>query len=147
MASKANNTNREDGPASSSLILHSPYNLRRNQPQAGVVAKRTKSVKSKKKNSFGASRVLTNDTISSRSQLGSNTSQLSSSEDAQLDESSETDEMECSDNEQTPSSVQNTEEANKNKTSVWKHFDQLDENVYMCQLCFKVSKHTYVMHK
>ncbi|CAF2041454.1 unnamed protein product [Rotaria magnacalcarata] len=86
-------------------------------------------------------RVSTNNTTSSILQVTSNTSQLSSSEDEQLDESSETDEMECSDNEQTPRTVQNIEEVKNNKASVWKHFDQLDENVYMCQLCYKVSKY------
>ncbi|CAF4901231.1 unnamed protein product, partial [Rotaria magnacalcarata] len=110
MTSKANK-NRDDGPTLSSSISYSPCNLRRNQPQAGVIAKRTKSVKSKTKEFFG--------------------------EDEQLDESSETDEMECSDNEQTPRTVQNIEEVKNNKASVWKHFDQLDENVYMCQLCYK----------
>ncbi|CAF4556502.1 unnamed protein product, partial [Rotaria magnacalcarata] len=34
MASKANK-NRDDGPTLSSSISYSPYNLRRNQPQAG----------------------------------------------------------------------------------------------------------------
>ena len=80
-------------------ILHSPYNLGRNQ---GLLAKRTKSVKWKKKNSFHAFWISTNDRISSRSEFASNTSQLPSSEN----ESSETDEMECSDNDL---SVQNTE--------------------------------------
>ena len=54
--------------------------------------------------------------VSSRSEFASNTSQLSSSEN----ENSETDKMECSDNEQTPSSIQNTEVS---ESSVWKHFD------------------------
>ncbi|CAF1268633.1 unnamed protein product, partial [Rotaria magnacalcarata] len=132
MTSKANK-NRDDGPTLSSSISYSPCNLRRNQPQAGVIAKRTKSVKSKTKEFFGYY-----SSIHRRAtRVTSNTSQLSSSEDEQLDESSETDEMECSDNEQTPRTVQNIEEVKNNKASVWKHFDQLDENVYMCQLCYK----------
>ncbi|CAF1591459.1 unnamed protein product, partial [Rotaria magnacalcarata] len=52
MTSKANK-NRDDGPTLSSSISYSPCNLRRNQPQAGVIAKRTKSVKSKTKEFFG----------------------------------------------------------------------------------------------
>ncbi|CAF5225088.1 unnamed protein product, partial [Rotaria magnacalcarata] len=128
---------RDDGPTLSSSISYSPYNLRRNQPQAGVIAKRTKSVKSKKKNSLGTTRVSTNNTTSSTPQVTLNVSQLSSSEDEQLDECSETVEMECSDNEQTPRKVQNIEEVKNNKASVWEHFDQLDENVYMCQLYYK----------
>ncbi|CAF4315358.1 unnamed protein product [Rotaria magnacalcarata] len=66
MASKANK-NRDDGPTLSSSISYSPYNLRRNQPQAG--------------NSLGTTRVSTNNTTSSTPQVTLNASQLSSSED------------------------------------------------------------------
>lgn len=142
MASKTNNQNRDDGPTSSSIVLHSPYNLRRNQASTGVVSKRSKSVRSKKRISVPVSRTSTTDTQSSSSQNVSNTAQLPSNEDRQLCDSSDTDEMEHSDNEQTPNPVQNTEQTKQKTLSVWNHFEQVDDNIYMCQLCLKVSNYT-----
>ena len=56
--------------------------------------------------------------------------------------SSESDEIKRSADDQEASMVrQRNKRQNKKQSSVWVHFDQLDENVYMCRICLKVSKH------
>ena len=141
MSSKANSKNRDNGRASSS-ISNSPYNLRRYQTQSGFVTKGTSSAKPKKNTSVVISRTSSNNTNSSTAERASNLSQLSSSDDEQPHDGSESNEMERSDEDQEASMVkQHNERQSKKHSYVRVHFDQLDENVYMCRICLKVSKH------
>ncbi|CAF4130044.1 unnamed protein product, partial [Rotaria magnacalcarata] len=143
MTTKSNNKNQDDDPASSNSI-HSPYNLRRNQLQSGGVTKRSNSSRSRKDMSVVIPRTSTNNTNSSMSHTTSNPSQLSSGDDEQLRDSSDTEEMERSeDEEEAVVALQQAATQKAKQASIWSHFDQLDDNIYMCHLCFKSIKVTY----
>ncbi|CAF4436610.1 unnamed protein product, partial [Rotaria magnacalcarata] len=137
MTTKSNNKNQDDDPASSNSI-HSPHNLRRNQLQSGGVTKRSNSSRSRKDMSVVIPRTSTNNTNSSMSHTTSNPSQLSSGDGEQLLDSSDTEEMEHSeDEEEAVVALQQAATRKAKQASIWSHFDQLDDNIYMCHLCFK----------
>jgi hypothetical protein len=139
MNSKTKNKSRDDSPASSSSASQSPYNLRRNQSQPGAVTKRSNATNSKKDMSVTTARTSNHHANSSVSQIALDPSQLSSSDEEQLDESSDASSVECSDNEEEALAFKRHAERDKHKPpSIWVHFDHLDDNVYLCQLCFKV---------
>ncbi|CAF2660266.1 unnamed protein product [Rotaria sp. Silwood2] len=140
MNSKNNNKNPDDSPTQSSSA-QSPYNLRRNQLQPGAITKRSNSAKSKKDISV-ATPTRSHSTNSTNSQSISNPVEITSSDDEQSSENNDTSEMERSDEEQEITVLRHQAHRQENKPpSVWSFFDYLDDNIYMCQICFKVSKY------
>jgi RNA polymerase-binding transcription factor DksA len=141
MNNKTNSGNRDDSPASSSSITKSPYNLRRNQAQPGAVTKRNNLAKSKKDISVTISPTPNRITNSSIQQSVSNPSQQSSSDDDdQLNGNNDVNIIDRSDDEQEATIVkQHAERENNKLQSVKSHFDHVDDNVYLCLFCFKVS--------
>lgn len=140
MSSKNNRKNRD---SDSTLSSHSPYNLRRNASQAGGITKRNVSAKSKKDGTVMSQRTSTHQSNSSITRVTS-TRPTSSSEDEQND-TSNTDEMDHSNDEEDAGRArQETEKQKKKQASVREHFEYLDDNAYMCQLCFKVREHLYI---
>ncbi|CAF4047465.1 unnamed protein product [Rotaria magnacalcarata] len=137
MSSKNSKKNRD---SDSTLSSHSPYNLRRNTSQAGGITKRKVS---KKVDRDGNGRASSHQSNSSISRVPA-THPLSSSSEDESTNTSDTDEMDHSNDEQEAEKARHeTQKQKKKQSTVREHFEYLDDNTYMCQLCFKPIKTAY----
>ena len=138
MNSKNNNKDRNDSPSTSSSP-QSPYNLRRNQLQAGAVSKRSNSAKSKKNVSIATAPTQNLNANSTNSQSASDPIEVTSHDNQHLSENNDTNEMERSEDEEEVTILKQQADRQTNKlTSVWSYFDYLSDNFYMCLICLKV---------
>ncbi|CAF2122884.1 unnamed protein product [Rotaria magnacalcarata] len=107
----------------------------RNTSQAGGITKRKVSKKVDRDGNGRASRHQSNSSISRVPA----TRPLSSSSEDESTNTSDTDEMDHSNDEQKAEKARHETHKQKKKQSiVQEHFEYLDVNTYMYQLCFKV---------
>jgi hypothetical protein len=139
MASKANK-NHDDDAALSSSSIHSPYNLRRNQSQRGRVTKKNTSVRPKHGIRNVNVHTSNSRTNSAASRIASNQSQSSTSDDEEIIEDNNIPDIELSDAEpEAAAAAKKIERQQKKLPAVKDHFQDMDDNNYLCKHCTNVS--------